>query len=117
MPVYRRAARHLPPRSQRRGGPPHPWSDRSNVFRLRGLRRSLPDGPAAGLDIGWGGGRYWGLLAGRLREGSRLVASDVSAGMWEELKPDDNARPLELVPRGSTAEELPMRTSRLDLVT
>ncbi|HWM99341.1 MAG TPA: class I SAM-dependent methyltransferase [Streptosporangiaceae bacterium] len=84
---------------------------------VRRIRQFLPDRPVTGLDIGCGTGRYSRLLVRLLPDGSRLVASDVSAAMLAELKTDDHGRALELVPLRSTAEELPMRTSRLDLVT
>src|SRR5258706_2414325 len=84
---------------------------------VRRIRQFLPDRPVTGLDIGCGTGRYSRLLVRLLPDGSRLVASDVSAAMLAELKTDDHGRALELVPLRSTAEELPLRTSRLDLVT
>jgi len=84
---------------------------------VRRIRQFLPDRPVTGLDIGCGTGRYSRLLVRLLPDGSRLVASDVSAAMLAELKTGDHGRALELVPLRSTAEELPMRTSRLDLVT
>src|SRR5467141_2753085 len=84
---------------------------------VRRIRQFLPYRPVTGRDIGCGTGRYSRLLVRLLPDGSRLVASDVSAAMLAELKTDDHGRALELVPLRSTAEELPMRTSRLDLVT
>src|SRR5260221_11468421 len=84
---------------------------------VRRIRQFLPDRPVTGLDIGCGTGRYSRLLVRLLPDGSRLVASDVSAAMLAELKTHDHGRALELVPLRSTAAELPMRTSRPDLVT
>ncbi len=89
-------------------------TDEAPVHRIR---QALPDRPVTGLDIGCGTGRYSRLLGGLLPDGSRLVASDVSAAMLAELKNGDHGRARELVPLRSTAEELPMRTSSLDLVT
>ena len=84
---------------------------------VRRIRQLLPDRPVTGLDIGCGTGRYSRLLARLLPDGSRLVASDISAAMLAELETDDHGHAVELVPVRSTAEELPMRTSSLDLVT
>ena len=84
---------------------------------VRRIRQLLPDRPVTGLDIGCGTGRYSRLLGRLLPDGSRLVASDISAAMLAELETDDHGRAVELVPVRSTAEELPMRTSSLDLVT
>jgi SAM-dependent methyltransferase len=84
---------------------------------VRRIRQLLPERPVTGLDIGCGTGRYSRLLGRMLPDGSRLLASDVSAAMLAEFRTDDDGRVLELVPLRSTAEELPMRTSSLDLVT
>src|SRR6266699_7120092 len=84
---------------------------------VRRIRELLPDRPVVGLDIGCGTGRYSRPLGRLLPAGSRLVASDVSAAMLAELTTGDNGRALELAPLRSTAEELPMRTSSLDMVT
>jgi len=78
-------------------------TDEAPVRRIRQLQ---PGRPVAGLDIGCGTGRYSRLLRGLLPDGSLLVASDVSAAMLAELQA--------LL---STAEELPLRTASLDLVT
>ena len=82
---------------------------------VRRIRELLPDRPVTGLDTGCGTGRYSRLLRGLLPDGSLLVASDVSAAMLAELKAGDHA--LGVVPLLSTAEELPLRTASLDLVT
>jgi ubiquinone/menaquinone biosynthesis C-methylase UbiE len=83
---------------------------------VRRIRELLPDRPVTGLDIGCGTGRYSRLLGRLLPDGSRLVASDISAAMLAELH-TDYARPVELVPLRSTAEDLPMQASSLDMVT
>ncbi len=57
---------------------------------VRRIRQFLPDRPVTGLDIGCGTGRYSRLLVRLLPDGSRLVASDVSAAMLAELKTDDH---------------------------
>ncbi|MGO9505601.1 MAG: class I SAM-dependent methyltransferase [Streptosporangiaceae bacterium] len=49
--------------------------------------------------------------------GSLLVGSDVSAAMLAQLKAGSHGRPLGVVPLLSAAEELPLRTASLDLVT
>jgi SAM-dependent methyltransferase len=84
---------------------------------VRTIRRLLPDRPVTGLDIGCGTGRYSRLLHGLLPDGSLLAASDVSAAMLAELKAGNNGQAAGVVPLGSTAEELPLRTGSLDLVT
>jgi SAM-dependent methyltransferase len=84
---------------------------------VRRIRQLLPDRPVTGLDIGCGTGRYSRLLRGLLPDGSVLVASDVSAAMLAELKASDHGHALGVVPLLSTAEELPLRTASLDLVT
>jgi ubiquinone/menaquinone biosynthesis C-methylase UbiE len=83
---------------------------------VRRIRELLPDRPVVGLDIGCGTGRYSRLLRGVLHPGSVLLASDVSAAMLAELNAvDDGHEPvLSLL---STAEEVPVRTGSLDLVT
>jgi ubiquinone/menaquinone biosynthesis C-methylase UbiE len=82
---------------------------------VRRIRQLLPDHPVTGLDIGCGTGRYSRLLCGLLPVGSLLVASDVSAGMLAQLKAGGQAPGV--VPLLSTAEQLPLRTASLDLVT
>ena len=84
---------------------------------VRRIRELLPDRPVTGLDSGCGTGRYSRLLRGLLPDGSLLVASDVSAAMLAELKAGDHDHALGMVPLLSTAEELPLRTASLDLVT
>jgi SAM-dependent methyltransferase len=84
---------------------------------VRRIRELLPDRPVTGLDIGCGTGRYSRLLRGLLPDGSLLVASDVSAAMLAELKAGNHGHALGAVPLLSTAEELPLRTASLDLIT
>jgi SAM-dependent methyltransferase len=84
---------------------------------VRRIGQLLPDRPVTGLDIGCGTGRYSRLLSGLLPEGSLLVASDVSAAMLAELAASNHGRGPKVVPLLSTAEELPLRTASLDLVT
>jgi SAM-dependent methyltransferase len=84
---------------------------------VRRIRQLLPDRPVIGLDIGCGTGRYSRLLRGLLPDGSLLVASDVSAAMLAELGTGNHGHALGVVPLLSTAEELPLRTASLDLVT
>jgi SAM-dependent methyltransferase len=84
---------------------------------VRRIRQLLPDRPVIGLDIGCGTGRYSRLLAGLLPDGSLLVASDVSAAMLAKLKAGNHGRALGVAPLLSTAENLPLRTASLDLVT
>ena len=83
---------------------------------VRRIARLLPDRPVTGLDIGCGTGRYSRLLRGLLPDGSRLVASDVSAAMLAQLQAGDHGRVV-VVPLVSAAEELPLRAASLDLVT
>ena len=47
---------------------------------VRTIGQLLPDRPVTGLDVGCGTGRYTRLLGALLPGGSRLAASDVSAG-------------------------------------
>jgi SAM-dependent methyltransferase len=84
---------------------------------VRRIRQLLADRPVTGLDIGCGTGRYSRLLRGLLPDGSLLVAGDVSAAMLAELKAGNHGHAVRMVPLRSTAEELPMRTASLDLVT
>jgi SAM-dependent methyltransferase len=83
---------------------------------VRRIRQLLPDRPVTGLDIGCGTGRYSRLLCGLLPDGSLLAASDVSAAMLAQLQAGGRGH-LGVVPLLSTAEELPLRTTSLDLVT
>jgi SAM-dependent methyltransferase len=84
---------------------------------VRRIRQLLPDRPVTGLDAGCGTGRYSRLLRGLLPDGSLLVASDVSAAMLAELRAGNHGPAAGVVPLVSTAEELPLRTASLDLVT
>jgi SAM-dependent methyltransferase len=84
---------------------------------VRRIGQLLPDRPVTALDIGCGTGRYTRLLRRLLPEGSLLVASDVSAAMLAELKVGNDGHALGVVPLLSAAEELPLRTASLDLVT
>ena len=83
---------------------------------VRRIRQLLPDHPVAGLDIGCGTGRYSRLLRGLLPDGSTLVGSDVSAAMLAQLKAGNHGRAA-VMPLVAAAEELPLRTASLDLVT
>lgn len=84
---------------------------------VRRIAQLLPDRPVTGLDIGCGTGRYSRLLSGLLPEGSLLFASDISAAMLAELVAGNQSHGRRIVPLQSTAEELPLRTGGLDLVT
>ena len=88
-------------------------TDEAPVRWIGGL---LPDRPVTGLDIGCGTGRYSRLLRGLLPDGSLLAGSDVSAAMLAQLKAGNHGRGV-VVPLVSAAEELPLRTASLDLVT
>ena len=77
----------------------------------------LPDRPVTGLDVGCGTGRYTRLLRALLPEGSRLAASDVSAAMLAQLKAGNRGHAGGVVPLLSAAEQLPLRTASLDVVT
>jgi SAM-dependent methyltransferase len=83
---------------------------------VRRIRELLPDAPLVGLDLGCGTGRYSRLLIGMLPDGSLLAASDASAAMLTELQARCDRR-ASVVPLRCTAEELPIRTGSLDLVT
>jgi SAM-dependent methyltransferase len=83
---------------------------------VRRIRELLPDGPLVGLDLGCGTGRYSRLLHGMLPDGSLLAASDASGAMLAELRARRHDR-AHLVPLRCTAEELPVRTGSLDLIT
>jgi SAM-dependent methyltransferase len=84
---------------------------------VRRIGQLLPDRPLTGLDVGCGTGRYSRLLRGLLPDGSRLVGSDVSAAMLAQLKACSSGHGRGVVPLVSAAEELPLRTASLDLVT
>ncbi len=83
---------------------------------MRRIGQFLPDRPVTGLDVGCGTGRYSRLLRGLLPDGSKLAGSDVSAAMLAQLKAVNHGRAV-VVPLVSAAEELPLRTASLDLVT
>ena len=84
---------------------------------MRVIGQLLPGRPVTGLDIGCGTGRYTRLLRGLLPDGSLLVAADVSAAMLAQLRAASRGRALGVVPLLATAEQLPLRTASLDLVT
>jgi len=84
---------------------------------VRRICQFLPDRLVTGLDVGCGTGRYSRLLRGLLPPGSLLAASDVSAAMLAQLKAGHRGHALGVVPLLSTAEELPLRTASLDVVT
>jgi SAM-dependent methyltransferase len=84
---------------------------------VRRIGQLLPDRPVTGLDVGCGTGRYSRLLRGLLPDGSRLVVSDVSAAMLAQFKAGSGGRAPGVVPLVSAAEQLPLRTASLDLVT
>ena len=84
---------------------------------VRRIGQLLPDRPVTALDIGCGTGRYTRLLRRLLPEGSRLVASDVSAAMLAQLKVGNDGCAGGVVPLLSAAEELPLRTASLEVVS
>jgi SAM-dependent methyltransferase len=84
---------------------------------VRAIGQLLPDRPVTGLDTGCGTGRYSRLLRAVLPEGSRLVGSDVSAAMLAQLQAGNHGRACGVVLLLAAAEELPLRTARLDVVT
>ena len=84
---------------------------------VRKISQLLPDRPVTGLDIGCGTGRYTRLLRALLPEGSRLAASDVSAAMLAQLTAGSRGHAGGVVPLLAAAEQLPLRTASLDLVT
>jgi SAM-dependent methyltransferase len=83
---------------------------------VRMIGQFLPDRPVTGLDVGCGTGRYSRLLRGLLPDGSMLAGSDVSAAMLAQLKAGNHGGAV-VVPLVSAAEDLPLRTASLDLVT
>jgi SAM-dependent methyltransferase len=83
---------------------------------VRAIGRLLPGRPVTGLDTGCGTGRYTRLLRAVLPDGSLLAAADVSAAMLAQLK-TARGHALGVVPLLAAAEELPLRTASLDLVT
>ncbi len=84
---------------------------------VRRIHQLLPDRPVTGIDVGCGTGRYTRLLRGLLSDGSLLIASDVSAAMLAQFKDVNGGQALGVAPLVSVAEELPLRTASLDLVT
>ena len=84
---------------------------------VRAIGQYLPGRPVTGLDIGCGTGRYTRLLRGRLPEGSRLAASDVSAAMLARLTVGQHGQAPGVAPLRAAAEQLPLRAASLDLVT
>jgi SAM-dependent methyltransferase len=84
---------------------------------VRAIGQFLPGRPVTGLDIGCGTGRYTRLLRRLLPDGSLLVAADASAAMLAQLQAASGARAPGMAPLLSAAEELPLRTASLDLVT
>ena len=84
---------------------------------VRRIGQLLPGRPVTALDIGCGTGRYTRLLRGLLPEGSRLAAGDVSAAMLSQLTAGDDGHARGVVPLLSAAEELPLRSASLDVVS
>ncbi len=84
---------------------------------VRAIGQLLPGRPVTGLDIGCGTGRYTRLLRGLLPDGSLLVAADVSAAMLAQLRAASRGHARGVVPLLAAAEQLPLRTASLDLVT
>ena len=84
---------------------------------VRAIGQLLPGRPVTGLDIGCGTGRYTRLLRGLLPDGSLLAAADVSAAMLAQLRAASRGHARGVVPLLAAAEELPLRTASLDLVT
>ncbi len=84
---------------------------------VRAIGHLLPGRPVTGLDVGCGTGRYTRLLRALLPDGSLLVAADVSAAMLAQLRAASRGHARGVVPLLAAAEELPLRTASLDLVT
>jgi SAM-dependent methyltransferase len=84
---------------------------------VRAIGQLLPGRPVTGLDIGCGTGRYTRLLRELLPDGSLLAASDVSAAMLAQLRAASRGHAVGVVPLLAAAEQLPLRTASLDLVT
>jgi SAM-dependent methyltransferase len=82
---------------------------------VKKIRELLPNRRVVGVDVGCGTGRYSKPLRAALPEGSLLLASDLSAGMLAELRASNGHSGI--APLRSTAEELPVRSGSLDLVT
>ena len=84
---------------------------------VRAIGQLLPGRPVTGLDIGCGTGRYTRLLRALLPDGSLLAAADVSAAMLAQLRAASRGHAPGVVPLLAAAEQLPLRTASLDLVT
>jgi SAM-dependent methyltransferase len=84
---------------------------------VRAICQLLPDRPVTGLDVGCGTGRYPRLLHALLPGGSLLAASDVSAAMLAQLTAASRGHARRVAPLLAAAEELPLRTASLDVVT
>jgi SAM-dependent methyltransferase len=84
---------------------------------VRAISQFLAGCPVTGLDIGCGTGRYTRLLRRLLPEGSLLLASDVSAAMLAQLTAGQHGQARGVMPLRAAAEQLPVRTASLDLVT
>ena len=84
---------------------------------VRAIGLLLPGRPVTGLDIGCGTGRYTRLLRALLPDGSLLAAADVSAAMLAQLRAARRGHAGGVVPLLAAAEQLPLRTASLDLVT
>jgi SAM-dependent methyltransferase len=84
---------------------------------VRAIGQLLPGRPVTGLDVGCGTGRYSRLLRAVLPEGSRLAVADISAAMLAQLKAGSHGDAGGVVPLLAAAEQLPLRTASLDLIT
>ena len=84
---------------------------------VRAIGQLLPGRPVTGLDTGCGTGRYTRLLRALLPDGSLLAAADVSAAMLAQLRAASRGHAGGVVPLLAAAEQLPLRTASLDLVT
>ena len=84
---------------------------------VRTIGQLLPGHPVTGLDIGCGTGRYSRLLHALLPAGSRLAAADISAAMLAQLQAGNHGRARAVVPLLAAAEQLPLRTASLDVIT
>ena len=84
---------------------------------VRAIGQLLPGRPVTGLDTGCGTGRYTRLLRGLLPDGSLLAAADVSAAMLAQLRAASRGHAPGVVPLLAAAEQPPLRTASLDLVT
>jgi SAM-dependent methyltransferase len=80
------------------------------------IRQLLPNHPVTGIDVGCGTGRYSKLLRALLPDGSLLVGCDLSPAMLEALQASNHG-PHWVAPLRSSAEELPVRSQSLDLIT